>query len=148
MNNETKTAEQKEILSFADFMDATKEVQTSKLTGTERLQNMFSLKSKVTVYVPSTTDIDREVDTRHYIDTVASLLSSCFGGATSTPCIGYWNSDTKGLVKEKTTQVFAYADTESLERHLDSIIDYCVVMKETLKQDAIAFELNNQMYFI
>ena len=74
-----------------------------------RLKNVFSLSSKVTVYVPATININEEIDNSKYVDKAATLLSDCFGGATSTDALGYWTSPTVGLVKEKTTMVFAYA---------------------------------------
>lgn len=49
-----------------------------------RLKNVFSLSSKVTVYVPATIDIDKEIDNKEFVDRAATLLSDCFGGATST----------------------------------------------------------------
>ena len=74
--------------------------------------------------------------------------SECFGGATSTPALGYWTSPTAGLVKEKTTLVFAYADEKSLNENLDKVVTWCENVKTELSQDAIALELNGEMYFI
>lgn len=110
-----------------------------------KLEKLFTLSHKVTVYVPSTMDINKEIDNAEYVDEVATLLSSLFGGATSSQAIGYWNSQTAGLVKEKTVIVFAFA--ESLEK-IDLVIDKCEELKEKLKQDAIALEIDGQMYFI
>ena len=67
------------------------------------------------------------------------------GGATSTNAIGYWVSDERGLEKENTKMVFAYA--ESLDE-IDVVIDKCEALKNELKQDAIALEIDGQMYFI
>lgn len=110
-----------------------------------KLEKLFTLSHKVTVYVPSTMDINKEIDNAEYVDEVATLLSSLFGGATSSQAIGYWNSPTAGLVKEKTVIVFAFA--ESLEK-IDLVIDKCEELKEKLNQDAIALEIDGQMYFI
>lgn len=118
------------------------------MNATMRLQNMFKLSSKVTIYVPSTIDINKEVDTSAYIDNCATLLSNCFGGATATNALGCWTSPTMGLVKEKTTLVFAYCTTEQLNEHIEKVIDFCETMKTELKQDAIALEINGEMYFI
>ena len=118
------------------------------MNATMKLKNMFKLSSKVTVYVPSTVDINKEIDTSAYIDNCATLLSNCFGGATSTNALGCWTSPTMGLVKEKTTLVFAYCTTEQLDEHIEKVIDFCESMKAELKQDAIALEINGEMYFI
>ena len=114
----------------------------------KKLKNCFKLSSKITVYIPSTTDINKEIDNTEYVNKTATLLSECFGGATSTPALGYWTSPTAGLVKEKTTLVFAYADEKSLNENLDKVVTWCENVKTELSQDAIALELNGEMYFI
>ena len=113
-----------------------------------RLKAMFSLKSKITVYVPATMDINKEIDNTEYVNKTATLLSECFGGATSTDALGYWVSDTAGLVKEHTTMVFAYAAEEDLKNNLDRVLDFCENLKSEMGQDAIALELNGEMFFI
>lgn len=37
-----------------------------------RLKNVFSLSSKVTVYVPATVDIDKEIDNKKFVDRAAT----------------------------------------------------------------------------
>lgn len=118
------------------------------MDATMKLKNMFKLSSKITVYIPSTMDINKKIDTSEYIDACATLLSNCFGGATATNALGCWTSPTMGLVKEKTTLVFAYCTTEQLDNNIEKIVDFCENMKTELKQDAIALELNGEMYFI
>lgn len=113
-----------------------------------KLKNMFKLSSKVVVYIPSTVNINQEIDNTKHVNDCASLLSDCFGGATSTTAIGYWQSATAGLVKEKTTMVFAYAGEADLEDKIDVVIEYCEALKVELLQDAIALEINGEMYFI
>lgn len=113
-----------------------------------RLQNMFKLSSKVTVYIPSTCDINKPIDNSAYVDACATLLSNCFGGATSCNALGYWTSPTMGLVKEHTTQVFAYCSDADLQAKIEAVLDFCEAMKAELKQDAIALEINGEMYFI
>lgn len=113
-----------------------------------RLKAMFSLKSKITVYIPATVNINETIDNTEFVNRAATLLSECFGGATSTEALGYWVSDTAGLVKENTTMVFAYAGEDDLKKNLDRVIDFCQSLKEEMKQDAVALELNGEMYFI
>ena len=113
-----------------------------------KLQNLFKLSSKVTVIVPATKNINEEIDNTPYVDRVAALLSNLFGGATATNTLGYWVSNTAGLVKEKSTTVFAYCNQAELEANIDKVIDLCQQLKEELTQDAIALEINGEMYFI
>lgn len=113
-----------------------------------KLKNLFKLSSKVTVIVPATININEEIDNTQYVDDVAKLLSEYFGGATATQTLGYWVSPTAGLVKEKSTTVFAYCSEADLQANIEKVIDKCVELKKTMKQDAIALEINGEMYFI
>lgn len=113
-----------------------------------RLEKLFTLSHKVTVYVPATKNDENgahPINNKKYVDEIAKILSNTFGGATSTDAIGYWVSDKRGLERENTRLVFAYA--ESLEK-IDVVIDWCELLKDELKQDNIALEIDNQMYFI
>lgn len=114
----------------------------------KRLENLFKLGSKVTVYVPATKEVDKKIDNTKYVNKVASALSNLFGGATSTPARGYWVSDSGNLVKENTTLVFAYCNTQGLEEHIDEVVDLCEWLRNELKQEAVALEINGEMYFI
>lgn len=69
------------------------------------LKNCLKLSSKITVYVPATNGIDQAADNTEQVKKTAALLSELFGGATSTPALGYWMSPAAGLVAEATTVV-------------------------------------------
>ena len=114
----------------------------------KRLKNLFKLSSRLTVYVPATNNANEAIDNKIYVDRCAALLSSCFGGATSTPALGYWLSDSKGLIRENTTIVFAYCADADLQTKIDRVIDFCEGLKSELSQESIAMELNGEMYFI
>ncbi len=113
-----------------------------------KLKNCFKLGSKVTIYVPATTGIKQAADNSAQVDATLKLLSDLFGGATSTNALGAWVSPTAGLVKEHTTMVFAYCNTEQLEAAIGQIVDYCEALCKEMTQDAIALEINGEMYFI
>lgn len=113
-----------------------------------KLENLFKLSSKITVYVPSTINITEEIDNTKHVEKIASLLSDCFGGSTSSLALGYWTSPSAGLVKEKTTIVFAYCTESALQQNIEKVISACEELKNELKQDAIAMEINGEMYFI
>lgn len=112
------------------------------------LKNCIKLSSKITVYVPATSDVDRAIDNKEQVDKTASLLADCFGGATSSPAIGYWLSSSHGLVRENTTIVFAYASEAALKANTDRVVSWCEEMRDSMKQEAIALEINGEMYFI
>jgi len=114
----------------------------------KKLKNLIKLGSKVSIYVPSTIDINKDFDNKIIVDKTLSLLSEKFGGATSTKAIGCWVTNSKDLVKEQVTLCYAYTDSITLEKEINNIIDYCLKLKKELKQEAISLEINNELYFI
>lgn len=112
------------------------------------LKNCLKLSSKITVYVPATNDIDQAADNTEQVKKTAALLSELFGGATSTPALGYWMSPAAGLVAEATTVVFAYAADAALQEHVGRVVELCEELKREMGQEAIALEINGEMYFI
>lgn len=112
------------------------------------LKNAYSLNHKVTIYIPGTVDANTAGNTSAYVTECAALLSECFGGATSTPVRGYWMSEAHGLITEDNNAVFAYAAQSALDEHLDDVVDFAVRMRDALKQEAVAVELDGVMYFI
>ena len=113
-----------------------------------KLEHLFKLSSKVTLIVPATINITEEIANTPYVEEVAALFSECFGGATAAQTLGYWKSPTMGLVKEKSTTVYAYCAEKDLLENIDRIIGKAYELKEKLKQDAVALEINGEMYFI
>lgn len=111
-------------------------------------KNLIPLNHKITIYVPSTKDINTPIDNTKEVEATAKLLSNCFGGATSTEAVGYWVSDTMGLVKEHPTLVYAYATEENFKKYIDLILDYCYQLLKDMSQDAISLEIDNQLYLI
>ena len=105
-------------------------------------------KSKITVYVPATVDINKEIDNTAQVERVARLLSECFGGATSSPGSWVLVAQDGALVAEKTTMVFAYCDTAAAEKYIDDVVTLCNELKHEMGQEAVALEYNGSMYFI
>ena len=113
-----------------------------------KLANLIPLNSKITVYVPATVDVDKEIDNSAYVERVARTLSNAFGGATATKAAGYWVAADNSLVAERTTMVFAYCSTADAEKYIDDIVRMCYELKHEMGQEAIALEYNGGMYFI
>ena len=113
-----------------------------------KLAALIPLKSKITVYVPATVNVNEAVDNSAQVERVARLLSSAFGGATASPVRGYWVSAEGSLVAEHTTMVFAYCDTADAEKYIDDVVTLCVELKHEMGQEAIALEYNGAMYYI
>lgn len=112
------------------------------------LNQYMKLGTKITVYVPATINTNETIDNAPYVTRTAELLSNLFGGATSTNAIGYYVSNAVGMVTEKTTMVFAYANTETLEAKIQDVLEWAVILKNEMAQESIALEINGEMYFI
>lgn len=114
----------------------------------KQLKNCIKLSCQVKVYVPSTIGVREAFDSMEWIDKTMSLLSNEFGGSTATSALGAWVSNQGDLVKENVTVVFAYARQEQLEQSIDKVYSFCLEMKQSLGQEAIALEVNGEMYLI
>ena len=112
------------------------------------LKNCIKLNCQVRIYVPSTIAVREAFDGIEWIDRTLALLSNEFGGATATRALGAWVSNQGDLVKESVSVIFAYATQENLENSIDKIYEFCLEMKKCLSQEAIALEVNGEMYLI
>ena len=110
------------------------------------LQNFFCLSSRVAIYVPGTININETCDTSEYIDKTALLLAELFGGSTCMNGLGCWKSSE--LVKERSTLVYAACTEEDLNKSIEIIVKYCEDLRDELKQEAVALEVNGIMYWI
>ena len=112
------------------------------------LENLFKLSSNVKIYVPSTMDVNVSIDASKYVDQTLSFLAELFGGSTDYKALGCWKSVESGLVKEHVEICESYCDQVDLEKHIEKIVEHCEYLKKEMKQEAIALEINNELYFI
>jgi hypothetical protein len=112
------------------------------------LKNCIKLGSCVKIYVPSTVNVSKEINSQVWQDKAMSLLAECFGGSTSSDALGAWISQSGELIKERVTLVFSYVNSSQLENHIETIYDFCLVMKKELSQEAIALEVNGELYLL
>lgn len=114
----------------------------------KKLKNLISLSCNVRVYVPSTFDVDNPTDTSEFVNATLSLLSNCFGGATQHQAFGAWKSATGSIVKEKVVICESFCNQNDLDEYIETIYDYCLDLKVTLRQESIALEVNNSLYLV
>jgi len=113
-------------------------------TFVDRLQK----NNHVGIFIPTTININQQVDSSHYVEKALNFLGERFGGATSEEAQGIWNSQEIGLVGERLFKVHSYATSSDLKRHLDEIVDFVKKMKRELKQEAMALEINQKLTLI
>lgn len=112
------------------------------------LENALKLSARVAVYVPGTVDVKTTIDPAEYVKATAAEMSAMFGGATAQSVAGYWMSDNDGLIEEKTTIVYSYSTPEVIAKNAGAVLDLCRRIKETMKQEAVSLEIDNELYLI
>lgn len=113
------------------------------------LKYMIPLRSKVSIYVPSTNNVNESVDNSDMVRYVHERLSQLFGGATCTPAIGGWVSESGELVRERVTIVYAFATDAQMDMYLDKeVLPICEKIKNDMSQEAVSLEVNGELYFV
>jgi len=134
------------------------------------LKNYFSLDHNIKLYIPSTKEVDKKIDTSNYQKEALRIFSSLFGGATSYEAIGAWASEKHGLITEEvlivesyatkkaikkglviTEEVLiveSYATKKAIKKGLARVIKLALKIKKELKQEAVSLEYNGKLYFI
>lgn len=112
------------------------------------LQGVIALNSRVTFYVPTTTNVNQSADTGAVVDAVGVLFSDLFGGATTSPAVGLWKSPACGLVRESDTLIYSYCTDAQLQAGINAVIDKAREVRDMLEQEAVSIEINGALYFI
>lgn len=112
------------------------------------LKNCVKLSCSVKIYVPSTVNVNQSFDSQEWVDKTLKFLSDEFGGSTASKALGAWVSNRGELVKENVTMAFSYTSQTQLEQSIEKVYDFCLDMKAKLSQEAIALEVNNELYLV
>lgn len=104
--------------------------------------------NNIAMYIPTTVDVDKQIDTTLYVEKTLKFFGERFGGATSKQAQGVWNSEHVGLVGETVFIVNSYVTQADLNKYLDEVIDYVKEIKVELKQEAMALEVNQKLTLI
>lgn len=103
---------------------------------------------QISVFIPTTINIDEVVDTSRYVERTMAFFGEKFGGATCNEANGVWNSSKGDLVAETVNIVVSYTTEDSLNMYVDDVIEYVKVIKAELSQDAMAIEINKKLILI
>jgi hypothetical protein len=114
------------------------------------LKGVFSLSISIKLFIPSTTEVDKEGSELQaiYERKALSLFSELFGGATSYGAMGAWSSASAGLVTEKIQIVESFATTDAISTGMDAVMALAGEMKQAMGQEAIALQYQNEMFFL
>lgn len=121
-----------------------KELDEAIDNAIERLERTNS----IGIFIPTTVEVDQTVDTAHYRKKAMDFMAERFGGATCKEANGVWHSEQVGLVGEVIYIVHSYITRSDLNRYLDEVVDFMKSLKQELKQEAMALEVNNKMTLI
>lgn len=103
---------------------------------------------KLTVYVPSTSNITEYVNNEKYVRQICQVLSTIYGGCSTTPVEGYYVANDGQLVVESVTTVYTFsANFEKLERTGDFVAKW---LKRVLQQESVLITVEeiHQVSFI
>lgn len=114
----------------------------------KELKFKFDLDCKVAIYVPSTVDVDKEVNNEQQVLQIIKKLSLLFGGATASDAVEGWVANDGQTVIEKIKIVYSYCTSEQLKENIDTILEICENLKKEMLQEAITLEINGQVKFI
>lgn len=106
------------------------------------------LSQRVALYVPGTQGPATATDNAAQVERVAAEFSRMFGGATAQESTGFWMSEAAGLVREKTTIVYAACTAEQLEKHLSAVVEIARQIKAEMQQEAVTITIDQKMYII
>ena len=108
----------------------------------------FDLQSRVSIYVPSTKNVNEHIDNTEIVMRTIGQLSDWFGGATASKAIGGWRCQDGSVVVEDVTIVYSFCTDEQLQEHAHDILGVCERIKEEMTQEAVTLEINGQVKFV
>ena len=113
-----------------------------------KLDKFTGLDQEISIYIPSTQKTGEVVQGRESIITnTQALLSSLFGGFTSTTAQGGWNLENGDLQRESVEVVSASA-SRLTDNDIDNVVDYAVTLCRELNQEAVSVKVNGKLHFI
>lgn len=109
-----------------------------------------TLNHRISIFVPSTVDGNKPAKrlAKKEAKRAAKYLCTYFGGATQQAAQGYWISDTKGLIKEEQTVIFAQCTEADREAHTAKVMAYAKRLARRMRQEAVTVVVDSEMYFI
>ena len=111
-------------------------------------KSFFDLNTKVSIYVPSTMNVNEQIDNTKYRTEVQNKLSVLFGGATTSTVLGSYICEDGSQVNEVVDIVFSFCSTEQLRKNIYEVVNICEQLKRDMQQESILLEVNNKAKFI
>lgn len=111
------------------------------------------LQNFISVIVPQTKDVNQAITPAEHLAAVrdvARQFSVVCGGASAERVLGFWVSDSIGLVEENTTRVTSYYDTSTLtpEQAIELLRSVALNLKAQFSQEAVLIQTEQGIDFI
>lgn len=121
----------------------------SPLSGAmHELYRRLSLMHTIGIFIPSTLDVATAIDNSQEVQEALKFLGSLFGGATKSESEGVWKSEEHGLVVEQVTIVRSFVSRKALEQCLDDVVGFVTRLKQVMRQEAMAVDVDNQLVLV
>ena len=102
----------------------------------------------VSIYVPSTLNVNQTVDNEKYVSLAKCALSKLFGAATIYPnCLGSWPSE-HGQVDEKVDIVKSFCGLDDLVKHAADVKQIALQLKSDMGQESVAVEIDDELILV
>ena len=112
------------------------------------LKFKFDLDCKVSIYVPSTVNVNESVDNTAQVKNTITELAKMFGGATASKAVGGWVCASGETVLEEVTIVYSFCTSEQLQAHFADVYAIAENIKNEMSQEAVTLEINGQVKFV
>lgn len=112
------------------------------------LKFKFDLDCKVSIYVPSTVNVNESTENTEQVKKVIGELAAMFGGATASKAVGGWVCASGETVLEEVTIVYSFCTSEQLKEHFIDVYAIAERIKKEMAQEAVTLEVNGQVKFV
>jgi len=139
----------------ADHPNEFTEIQSGaeqRLSLTETVTSIYERLEKnhrIGIYLPTISESGDAIADKSYIEKAMNFMGDLFGGATGEWCKGVWKSyEFNKLVNEEVYLIRSYTTKSILEEQLNDVIFFVKTLKEDLRQEAMALEINEKLTLI
>jgi hypothetical protein len=116
-----------------------------------KANKMFHLPLELSVYVPSTQDVDKVISERELkerVNEVSEYLARLFGGFTKSDKIGGFMSSKSELVTEDVVPVVSFATESDFNANKNKLVNKLSEWAKRWGQEAIGFEFEGDLYYV
>ncbi len=112
------------------------------------LKFKFDLDCKVSIYVPSTVNVNEQTDNSAQVKRTITELAQMFGGATASKAVGGWVCGSGETVLEEVTIVYSFCSSAQLQENFTKVYAIAERIKNEMQQEAVTLEVNGQVKFV